>query len=337
MTASAAACKGEPCPNLPPPPPYRPSIQGCRSVEEFQILNRVEEGAYGVVYRARDKKTRETVALKRLKMEDEEEGFPINSLREINTLLVSQHPNVVKLREVVLGSSVDKTFVVMDFVEHDLKSHMERMRRTGQVFLPGQIKCLMVQLLTAVAHLHDNWILHRDLKTANLLLDNGGILKVGDFGMAREYGSSLEQYSPLVVTLWYRAPELLLGQKEYSTHIDVWSVGCIFGELARMSPLFAGEGEQDQLHRIFKFLGTPSERTCPRYKELPTAQKIKLHQYPAVNLRQQFRRETLSESGLELLRGLLTYDPERRVTCREALSRDYFVEEPRPKNVLYLA
>ena len=129
MTASAAACKGEPCPNLPPPPPYRPSIQGCRSVEEFQILNRVEEGAYGVVYRARDKKTRETVALKRLKMEDEEEGFPINSLREINTLLVSQHPNVVKLREVVLGSSVDKTFIVMDFVEHDLKSHMERMRR----------------------------------------------------------------------------------------------------------------------------------------------------------------------------------------------------------------
>ena len=152
-------CKGEPCPNLPPPPPYRPSIQGCRSVEEFQILNRVEEGAYGVVYRARDKKTRETVALKRLKMEDEEEGFPINSLREINTLLVSQHPNVVKLREVVLGSSVDKTFIVMDFVEHDLKSHMERMRRKGQVFLPGQIKCLMVQLLTAVAHLHDNWIL----------------------------------------------------------------------------------------------------------------------------------------------------------------------------------
>ena len=115
----------------------------------------------------------------------------------------------------------------------------------------------------------------RDLKSSNILLSNSGILKVGDFGLAREYGSPLKHYTPIVVTLWYRAPELLLGQKEYSTHIDVWSVGCIFGELIHMSPLFRGESEQDQLHKIFKLLGTPSEKIWPDYKKLPLTQKVR--------------------------------------------------------------
>lgn len=143
----------------------------------------------------------------------------------------------------------------MDFVEHDLKSLMETMRSKKQVFLPAEVKCLMTQLLSAIAHLHDNWILHRDLKTSNLLLSHNGIVKVGDFGLAREYGSPLKPYTSIVVTLWYRSPELLLGQKEYSTYIDVWSLGCIFGELLHMEPLFPGKSDQDQLNRIFKLLG----------------------------------------------------------------------------------
>lgn len=159
-------------------PPYLPAIQGCRSVEEFQCLNRIEEGTYGVVYRARDKRTEEVVALKRLKMEKEKEGFPITSLREINTLLKAQHPNIVTVREIVVGSNMDKIFIVMDYVEHDLKSLMETMKHKKQVFLPGEVKCLLAQLLKAVAHLHDNWILHRDLKTSNLLLSHRGVLKV---------------------------------------------------------------------------------------------------------------------------------------------------------------
>ena len=144
----------------------------------LQCLNRIEEGTYGVVYRARDKNTNEIVALKRLKMEREKEGFPITSLREINTLLISQHRNVVHVREIVVGSNMDRIFIVMDFVEHDMKSLMETMREKKQVFLPGEVKCLMKQLLSAIAHLHDNWILHRDLKTSNLLLSHNGILKV---------------------------------------------------------------------------------------------------------------------------------------------------------------
>ena len=159
-------------------PAYFPAIQGCRSVEEFQCLNRIEEGTYGVVYRAKDKRTEEIVALKRLKMEKEKEGFPITSLREINTLLKGQHPNIVTVREIVVGSNMDKIFIVMDYVEHDLKSLMETMKHKKQVFLPGEVKCLTQQLIKAVAHLHDNWILHRDLKTSNLLLSHKGILKV---------------------------------------------------------------------------------------------------------------------------------------------------------------
>jgi cell division cycle 2-like len=159
-------------------PPYLPSVHGCRSVAEFKCLNRIEEGTYGVVYRARDKRTQEIVALKRLKMEREKEGFPITSLREINTLLISQHPNVVTVREIVVGSNMDQIYIVMDFVHHDLKSLMETMRKKNQVFLVGEVKCLMVQLLRAIHHLHDNWILHRDLKASNLLLSHNGILKV---------------------------------------------------------------------------------------------------------------------------------------------------------------
>lgn len=233
-------------------PSYFPGLQGCRSVEEFKCLNRIAEGTYGIVYRAQDKRTEEIVALKRLKMEKEKDGFPITSLREINTLLKGQHPNIVTVREIVVGSNMDKIFIVMDYVEHDFKTLMETMQHRKQSFLPGEVKCLTQQLLRAVAHLHDNWILHRDLKTSNLLLSHKGILKVGDFGLAREYGSPLKAYTSVVVTLWYRAPELLLCSKEYSTPIDMWSVGCIFAEFLAMQALFPGQSETDQLNKIFK-------------------------------------------------------------------------------------
>lgn len=309
-------------------PPYYPAIQGCRSVEEFQCLNKIEEGTYGVVYRARDKRTEEIVALKRLKMEKEKEGFPITSLREINTLLKGQHPNIVTVREIVVGSNMDKIFIVMDYVEHDLKSLMETMRHKKQMFTPGEVKCLLKQLLSAVAHLHDNWILHRDLKTSNLLLSHKGILKVGDFGLAREYGSPLKSYTPVVVTLWYRAPELLLCTKEYSTPIDMWSVGCIFAELLLMNALFPGKSEVDQLNRVFKELGTPNEHIWTGFNKLPAVQKMKFNDYPVSNLRSKF--SMLSELGLALLTGFLTFDPTKRLTAEKAIDNPYFNEVPLP-------
>jgi len=311
-------------------PPYLPSVHGCRSVAEFQCMNRIEEGTYGVVYRAKDKRTNEIVALKKLKMEREKEGFPITSLREINTLLIAQHVNVVTVREIVVGSNMDQIFIVMDFVQHDLKGLMETMRKKNQVFLAGEVKCLMQQLLRAIHHLHDNWILHRDLKASNLLLSHNGILKVGDFGLAREYGSPLKNYTAIVVTLWYRAPELLLGIKQYSTHIDVWSIGCILGELLMMEPLFPGKSEVDELNKIFKLLGTPTEKVWPGYKELPGVRSMKFVDFPVSKLREKFPERMLSDTGLELMKGLLTYDPRQRMTCAGALEHPWFLENPRP-------
>ncbi|CAH3135452.1 unnamed protein product [Pocillopora meandrina] len=271
------------------------------------------------------------VALKKLKMEREKEGFPITSLREINTLLKAQHPNIVTVREIVVGSNMDKIYIVMDYVEHDLKVLMEHMT---QGFRIGEIKTLMIQLLRAVAHLHDNWILHRDLKASNLLLSNKGILKVGDFGLAREYGSPLKNYTPVVVTLWYRAPELLLGTKEYSTPIDLWSVGCIFAELLTMKPLFPGKSEIDQINRIFKELGTPSDKIWPgppSYSELPAVQKMTFTDYPYNNLRNRFGAY-LTDKGFDLLNRFLTYDPDKdkRITAENALKHAYFSESPQP-------
>ncbi|XP_068270553.1 cyclin-dependent kinase 11B isoform X3 [Nyctibius grandis] len=307
-------------------PKYLPALQGCRSVEEFLCLNRIEEGTYGVVYRAKDKKTDEIVALKRLKMEKEKEGFPITSLREINTILKAQHLNIVTVREIVVGSNMDKIYIVMNYVEHDLKSLMETMK---QPFLPGEVKTLMIQLLRGVKHLHDNWILHRDLKTSNLLLSHSGILKVGDFGLAREYGSPLKPYTPVVVTLWYRAPELLLGAKEYSTAIDMWSVGCIFGELLTQKPLFPGKSEIDQINKVFKDLGTPSEKIWPGYNELPAVKKMTFTEYPYNNLRKRFGA-LLSDQGFDLMNNFLTYYPARRITAEDGLKHEYFRETPLP-------
>ncbi|XP_073512892.1 cyclin-dependent kinase 11B-like isoform X3 [Phyllobates terribilis] len=307
-------------------PKYLPALQGCRSVEEFQCLNRVEEGTYGVVYRAKDKKTDEIFALKRLKMEKEKEGFPITSLREINTILKAQHENIVRVREIVVGSNMDKIYIVMNYMEHDLKRLMETMK---QPFLPGEVKTLMIQLLRGVRHLHDNWILHRDLKTSNLLLSHAGILKVGDFGLAREYGSPLKPYTPIVVTLWYRAPELLLGAKEYSTAIDLWSVGCIFGELLTQKPLFPGKSEIDQINKIFKDLGTPSEKIWPGYNELPAIKKMTFSEYPYNNLRKRFGA-LLSDQGFDLMNKFLTYCPAKRISADDALKHEYFGETPLP-------
>ncbi|VVA94388.1 unnamed protein product [Arabis nemorensis] len=309
-------------------------LQGCRSVDEFERLNKIDEGTYGVVYRAKDKKTGEIVALKKVKMEKEREGFPLTALREINILLSFHHPSIVDVKEVVVGSSLDSIFMVMEYMEHDLKALMESMK---QRFSQSEVKCLMLQLLEGVKYLHDNWVLHRDLKTSNLLLNNRGELKICDFGLARQYGSPLKPYTHMVVTLWYRAPELLLGAKQYSTAIDMWSLGCIMAELLSKAPLFNGKTEFDQLDKIFRILGTPNESIWPGFSKLPGVKvNFVKHQYNL--LRKKFPASSftgspvLSDAGFDLLNKLLTYDPERRITADAALKHDWFREVPLPKS-----
>ncbi|KAK4767014.1 hypothetical protein SAY86_014765 [Trapa natans] len=198
-------------------------------------------------------------------------------------------------------------------------------------FSTSDIKCLMLQLLGGVKYLPDNWVLHLDLKTSNLLINNAGELKISDLGLSRYYGSPLKPYTPLVVTMRYRAPELLLGTKEYSTAIDMWSVGCIMAELLANEPLFKGSNQVNQLDNIFRTLGTPNEKTWPEFPNLPGSkanfvkQRYNLPQkkFPATS----FTGSTvLSESGFDLLNRLLTYDPEERITSGEALNHRWFQE-----------
>jgi cell division cycle 2-like protein len=311
-------------------------LHGCRSVDLYKKLERIEEGTYGIVYRAINKETGEIVALKRLKLDKEREGFPVTSIREISTLLKIDHPNIISLREVVVSDTdVLGIFIVMEYVEHDLKSLMLEIK---DPFCISEAKSIMRQLLLAIDVLHSNWIIHRDLKTSNLLYNRQGKVKVADFGLARTYGSPLlaiptvdyeeNKMTPIVVTLWYRAPELVLGQEEYTTAIDMWSIGCIMAELLLNQPLFQGNGEIDQLYQIFQLLGTPNENTWYGFSSLPNLRLISFPDQPYNHLRSKF--PMISDNGLDLLNNLFIYDPLKRINAKDALDHVWFRESPLP-------
>ncbi|CZT05202.1 hypothetical protein WAI453_005485 [Rhynchosporium graminicola] len=309
-----------------------PTWGKCRSVEDYEKLNDIEEGAYGWVSRAKDTRTGEVVALKRLKMDNAQDGIPVTGLREIQTLRDCRHVNIVGLKEVVVGEDtrkIESIFLVLDFLEHDLKTLLEEM---PEPFLTSEIKTLLLQLTAGVSYLHTTWILHRDLKTSNLLLNNRGVLKIADFGMARYFGSPCPKLTQLVVTLWYRAPELLLGAERYGTAVDMWSIGCIFGELLTKEPLLQGKNEVDELSKIFELCGIPTEETWPGFKRLPNARSLKLPKNPISQgsvLRAKF--PFLTSSGAALLTSLLSLNPEGRPSAKEMLDHAFFKEDPKPK------
>lgn len=220
-----------------------------------------------------------------------------------------------------------------------------------QPFLASEVKTLLHQLASGVAYLHSCWILHRDLKTSNLLLNNRGQLKIADFGMARYYSDDESssssnsnsatarsvQLTPLVVTLWYRAPELLLGARRYGRAVDMWSVGCIFGELLTREPLLQGKNEADELARIFDLCGVPTDTSWPGFRRLPNARALRLPPSSSVasspstmaSIRVKF--PLLTTAGCQLLSSLLALDPKQRPTASEMLDHEYFRQDPRAK------
>jgi cell division cycle 2-like len=203
----------------------------------------------------------------------------------------------------------------------------------SEPFLNSEIKTLLLQLTSGVSYLHNNWILHRDLKTSNLLLNNRGVLKIADFGMARYFGDPPPKMTQLVVTLWYRAPELLLGAEKYGTAVDMWSVGCIFGELLSKDPLLQGKNEVDELSKIFELCGIPTEETWPGFKRLPNARSLRLPKNPVSQgsvLRAKF--PFLTSAGSSLLVSLLELNPAKRPTANEVLEHSFFKEDPKPKS-----
>ncbi|KAH0490229.1 hypothetical protein TgHK011_001708 [Trichoderma gracile] len=308
----------------------------CRSVDHYDKLNDIEEGTYGFVARATEIASGRVVALKRLKLEaGDPNGLPVTGLREIQILKKCRHRNVVAMEEVVVGNDLSKPdnsiFLVLEFVEHDLKSILQDM---PEPFLSSEVKRLLLQLTAGVSYLHQNYILHRDLKTSNLLLSNRGLLKIADFGMARHVGDPRPKLTQLVVTLWYRAPELLLGARDYGAAVDMWSVGCIMGELITREPLLQGSNEVDQISKVFELCGVPTDESWPSFRRLPNARSLRLPknappQASGSVIRARF--PSLTAAGASLLNSLLALDPDRRPSAAEMLDHEYFRQDPKPK------
>jgi cyclin-dependent kinase len=215
-----------------------------------------------------------------------------------------------------------KLTLVFEYLDQDLKKYLDVCEGGLDLIV---VKSFLFQLLTGVAYCHHHRVLHRDLKPQNLLINREGDLKLADFGLARAFGIPVRSYTHEVVTLWYRAPDVLLGSRKYSTPVDVWSIGCIFAEMVNGTPLFKGTSEETQLDTIFRHLGTPSEATFPGVSDLPDWKEFP--QYPAPeNLHNLVPK--LDDEGLDLLQSMLLYDPSRRVTAQQAKNHPFFSSIP---------
>mmetsp|Transcript_25524 Transcript_25524/g.43054 ORF Transcript_25524/g.43054 Transcript_25524/m.43054 type:complete len:300 (-) Transcript_25524:245-1144(-) len=272
-------------------------------------------GSYGEVYKARDTKTGDIVALKKIKLKVSEEGIPKTSVREIATLKHLQHPCVVKLLD--HDCSDGRLYLVFEFIDCDLKKYMNSV--TG-LLKPAVIQSYASQLIQGIEYCHLNGVLHRDLKPQNLLVSKNGRLKLADFGLARSFVPPMRPFTHEVVTLWYRPPEILLGSKTYALPMDMWAVGVIIAEMVSKRPLFPGDSEVDELFKIFRMLGTPTEKTWPGVTSLhdwneafPLWPQLKIK-----NFLPQF-----CDEGIDLIERLLILDPRHRLSAREALSHPY--------------
>jgi serine/threonine protein kinase len=277
------------------------------------------EGTYATVFKGKSRLSGETVALKEIHL-DAEEGAPSTAIREISLMKELKHTNIVRLLDVIHTES--KLMLVFEFMDQDLKKFMDSTARaTHGALETATIKSFMYQLLKGIAYCHENRVLHRDLKPQNLLINKRGELKLGDFGLARAFGIPVNTFSNEVVTLWYRAPDVLLGSRMYSTSIDIWSAGCIMAEMYTGRPLFPGTTNEDQLQRIFRMMGTPTEQTWPGVTQLSEYKQPHVV-YPQQSISQIL--PNIDACGLDLLNRMLQYQPQLRISAKEALNHSYF-------------
>mmetsp|Transcript_9113 Transcript_9113/g.12653 ORF Transcript_9113/g.12653 Transcript_9113/m.12653 type:complete len:474 (-) Transcript_9113:473-1894(-) len=312
----------------------RPDMEDEPGLDGYQRTDLIGQGAYGIVYRGTQRSTGDTVAIKRIPFADAtpEGGVPCNVIREISLLRELDHPNVVRLLDVIQAQP-GGLYLVFEYVAHDLKTFMDQYQTSDDISerrgLPvPMVRSFMRQILAGVGFCHTYRVLHRDLKPHNLLISaNGTQLKLADFGLARLSGLPNGPYTYEVVTLWYRAPELLLGASRYSAAVDVWSVGCIFAEMATGMPLFPGRSDIDQLFKIFQRRGTPTPEMWPACTRLPHYNP-EFPNWPEHPITDFVNLESLgSNSAADLLTQILQYDPDRRIVCRSALQHPYFFEQ----------
>ncbi|PNF20193.1 Cyclin-dependent kinase 8 [Cryptotermes secundus] len=316
---------------------------------------KVGRGTYGHVYKARRKDGSDPrdYALKQI----EGTGLSMSACREIALLRELKHSNVINLIRVFLSHNDRKVFLLFDYAEHDLwhiiKFHRAAKANKKPVMVPkGMVKSLLYQILDGIHYLHSNWVLHRDLKPANILVmgegPERGRVKIADMGFARLFNAPLKPLAdldPVVVTFWYRAPELLLGARHYTKAIDIWAIGCIFAELLTSEPIFHCRQEDiktsnpyhhDQLDRIFNVMGFPLEKDWEDIKKMPEhptlLKDFKRANYSNCSLVKYMDRHKIKpdSKAFHLLQKLLLMDPTKRITSEQAMQDAYFQEEPLP-------
>ncbi|XP_074133309.1 cyclin-dependent kinase 16 isoform X4 [Sminthopsis crassicaudata] len=289
---------------------------GFGKLETYVKLDKLGEGTYATVYKGKSKLTDNLVALKEIRLEHEE-GAPCTAIREVSLLKDLKHANIVTLHDII---HTDKSLtLVFEYLDKDLKQYLED---CGNVINVHNVKLFLFQLLRGLAYCHRQKVLHRDLKPQNLLINERGELKLADFGLARAKSIPTKTYSNEVVTLWYRPPDILLGSTDYSTQIDMWGVGCIFYEMATGRPLFPGSTVEEQLHFIFRILGTPTEETWPG---ISSNEEFKNYDYP------KYRAEALlshaprlDTDGADLLGRLLQFEGRNRISADDAMRHPFF-------------
>ncbi|CAN8062322.1 unnamed protein product [Agarophyton chilense] len=296
-------------------------------MENYKRTELLGQGTYGKVYKAQHLETGKIVALKKTILSSDDEGVPPTTLREVSILRMLNSPYVVRLEEVVHSeqrSGMPVLFLVFEFLDHDLKQFMTKTYGKGMGMNAQLAKEFCYQILLGLKCCHSNAVLHRDLKPQNLLIDvKSRTIKLADFGLGRAFTLPVGKYTHEVVTLWYRAPEILLGSKYYSTGVDIWSVGCILAEMILGRPMFCGDSELEQLLAIFRVLGTPTGETWPNVASLRD-----WHAYP------QWKRQRLQDAykglsvlgadGIKLLESMLQLSPHRRLSALDALESSYF-------------
>ncbi|KAJ3232500.1 Cyclin-dependent kinase 20 [Chytriomyces hyalinus] len=300
-------------------------------MERYKIMTKIGEGAHGIVLKAKCVETGTTVALKKVPLRRIEDGIPTTILREIKALQTIEHRNVVKLLEFFPSGA--GFVLVFEFMLSDLA---EVLRNACRPLTAAQVKAYMVMVLQGVAYCHQLNIMHRDLKPANLLISPTGILKLADFGLARVHNISENgrPYSHQVATRWYRSPELLYGARKYDFGVDLWAIGCIFGELLNHSPLFPGQNDIDQLYCVLSILGTPSSEQWPEMDTLPDYNKIQFPHHASVPFEKIC--PDASPNAIALLKRFLVYPSDKRIHASEALLDPYFFSKPLPAHHLEL-
>ncbi|KAK4851573.1 hypothetical protein QYF36_016451 [Acer negundo] len=294
-----------------------------RRADTFEKIDKIGQGTYSNVYKAKDMLTGKIVALKKVRFDNLEPESVKFMAREILILRRLDHPNVVKLEGLVTSRMSCSLYLVFQYMDHDLAG----LAASPEVkFTEAQVKCYMHQLLSGLEHCHNRGVLHRDIKGSNLLIDDGGVLKIADFGLASFFDPNHKHpMTSRVVTLWYRPPELLLGATDYSVGVDLWSAGCILAELLAGKPIMPGHTEVEQLHKIYKLCGSPSDEYWKKSK-LPNATLFKPREPYKSSIRETFK--DFPPSSLPLIETLLAIDPAERLTATAALRSDFFTTEP---------